>query len=281
MQLVERNKAVIEYLRGAVSILNSPAPPGFRLPTAAEWEEERLTWATQDADGAFGSALKLTGYQGFRAGSTGNFANQEIGSYNWSSSVSGTSAIAIFIPSPDVVDLVPLIIRDYIRSSGFSVRCIRDETYSTKFTGGIFNGLEYQLVTSLTGRVWLDRNLGATQVATSFFDSDAYGDLYQWGRLTDGHEKRTSSVTLTLSTTDVPGHGDFIASPNSPFDWRSPQNDKLWQYFSIGSEEQSPLILLIRPNFTILRFDGTDWTFDTNTFTFDLVGQIQITLIDK
>jgi hypothetical protein len=37
-----------------------------------------------------------------------------------------------------------------------------------------FNGLTYKLVTSPdTGRVWLDRNLGATQVATSPNDSTA------------------------------------------------------------------------------------------------------------
>jgi hypothetical protein len=35
------------------------------------------------------------------------------------------------------------------------------------FTGGMFRGLEYQLVTSPNPphRVWLDRNLGATKVA--------------------------------------------------------------------------------------------------------------------
>lgn len=80
-----------------------------------------------------------------------------------------------------------------------------------------------------TGKTWLDRNLGATQVATSSTDADAYGDLYQWGRGTDGHEKRTSGTTTTLSSTDVPGHGDFIMNADSPFDWHVPQNDNLWQ----------------------------------------------------
>jgi len=79
------------------------------------------------------------------------------------------------------------------------------------------------------GQVWMDRNLGATRVATSSTDTEAYGDLYQWGRLADGHEKRTSTTTSTLSTSDVPGHGDFITSPASPYDWRSPQNNNLWQ----------------------------------------------------
>ena len=31
-----------------------------------------------------------------------------------------------------------------------------------------------------TGKTWMDRNLGASQAATSSTDADAYGDLYQW-----------------------------------------------------------------------------------------------------
>ena len=85
-------------------------------------------------------------------------------------------------------------------------------------------------VTSKTGRIWMDRNLGASQVATSSTDAASYGDLYQWGRGTDGHQLRTSAITTTLSNTDVPGHGDFILHPaSSPWDWRSPQNANLWQ----------------------------------------------------
>jgi len=80
-----------------------------------------------------------------------------------------------------------------------------------------------------TGKIWMDRNLGATQVATSSTDAASYGDLYQWGRLTDGHEKRTSGITFTLSSTDNPGHGNFIKGASSPSDWRSPQNNNLWQ----------------------------------------------------
>ena len=80
-----------------------------------------------------------------------------------------------------------------------------------------------------TGAIWMDRNLGATQAATSSTDVDAYGDLYQWGRFSDGHQCRTSNTTATLSSVDQPAHGDFILGPNSPYDWRSPQNDNLWQ----------------------------------------------------
>jgi uncharacterized protein (TIGR02145 family) len=80
-----------------------------------------------------------------------------------------------------------------------------------------------------TGRVWMDRNLGASQAATSSTDTNSYGDLYQWGRRSDGHQCRTSPTTSTLSSVDQPTNGSFILSPNAPYDWRSPQNTNLWQ----------------------------------------------------
>ncbi len=84
----------------------------------------------------------------------------------------------------------------------------------------MFNGLIYNLVISPdTGRVWLDRNLGATQVCTSSTDSACYGDLYQWGRAKDGHESRTSATTVApamivadLEPSITPGHSDFITT---------------------------------------------------------------------
>jgi len=83
-------------------------------------------------------------------------------------------------------------------------------------------------VTSITGKIWMDRNLGATQVAESSTDAASYGDSYQWGRGTDGHEKRTplSGNTNILSVGDTPGHGDFIYLSSN---WRSTLNDNLWQ----------------------------------------------------
>lgn len=84
-------------------------------------------------------------------------------------------------------------------------------------------------VTGLAGKVWMDRNLGASQVATSSTDAAAFGDLYQWGRAADGHQSRTSSTTSTRSSSDQPGHGNFIRYSSSPYDWRNSQNDNLWQ----------------------------------------------------
>jgi hypothetical protein len=91
----------------------------------------------------------------------------------------------------------------------------------------LITNINAQTVTNpITGKTWMDRNLGASQIATSITDANAFGDLYQWGRLGDGHESRTSSTTTTESNTDVPGHSLFIlADP----DWRLPSNDNLWQ----------------------------------------------------
>jgi len=81
----------------------------------------------------------------------------------------------------------------------------------------------------VTGKTWMDRNLGASQVATSISDILAFGDLYQWGRRADGHQCRTSPITATLSSVDQPAHSDFIIAPNAPYDWRSIQNTNFWQ----------------------------------------------------
>jgi len=80
-----------------------------------------------------------------------------------------------------------------------------------------------------TGKTWMDRNLGASQVATSSTDANSYGDFYQWGRRSDGHQCRTSANTSTLSSVDQPTHGDFILASNTSTDWLSPQNTNLWQ----------------------------------------------------
>lgn len=94
----------------------------------------------------------------------------------------------------------------------------------------LFNLASYSQVSTvtnaITGRTWMDRNLGASQVATSITDSASYGSLYQWGRLTDGHELSNSSTTTIVSTSNSPGHSNFIIGSD---DWITPSNDLLWQ----------------------------------------------------
>lgn len=85
------------------------------------------------------------------------------------------------------------------------------------------------VINPVTGKTWMDRNLGAYLVAISSTDANAYGDMYQWGRYADGHQCRNSSTSNTLSTNDQPGHGMFILGVTTPSDWRTPQNHNLWQ----------------------------------------------------
>lgn len=84
-------------------------------------------------------------------------------------------------------------------------------------------------VMSNTGRIWMDRNLGASRVATSSTDAASYGDLYQWGRGADGHQLRNSLTTTNLSSLDQPGNGNFIRATDLSYNWRNPQNSNLWQ----------------------------------------------------
>ncbi len=82
------------------------------------------------------------------------------------------------------------------------------------------NGVVYLTVTSpYTGRTWLDKNLGASRACTTYNDSLCFGDYYQWGRNTDGHEKRTSLTTLTKAADINNAGADFIVDGSSPYEW--------------------------------------------------------------
>jgi uncharacterized protein (TIGR02145 family) len=85
-----------------------------------------------------------------------------------------------------------------------------------------------------TGETWMDRNLGAYSAARSSTDCWAYGNLYQWGRASEGHEYRSSGGTSTNATTAVPNLGNpwdglFVIEGDPPFDWLTPQDNTLWQ----------------------------------------------------
>lgn len=100
-----------------------------------------------------------------------------------------------------------------------------------------FEGLIYGTVMAANGEIWLDRNLGATQVASSSDDDNSYGHFYQWGRGADGHQFASSA---TVAATAGFNNGDTVSAPNdvkfitssvsTAFDWRNPtQNNTLWQ----------------------------------------------------
>ena len=77
----------------------------------------------------------------------------------------------------------------------------------------------------------MDRNLGASRAAQSSSDADGFGDLYQWGRFSDGHQCRNSETLYGNVNTDNP-HSDWIIASQqegSNYSWRIPINLNLWQ----------------------------------------------------
>jgi uncharacterized protein (TIGR02145 family) len=94
------------------------------------------------------------------------------------------------------------------------------------------------VTSATTGKTWMDRNLGATQVATSSTDAASYGDLYQWGRNSDGHQIRGSSIAGGPVAIGSEG-SNFITSGG---DWlsSSPQDDTRWNGSAKGAHDPCP-----------------------------------------
>jgi uncharacterized protein (TIGR02145 family) len=92
----------------------------------------------------------------------------------------------------------------------------------------------YGTVTTATGKVWIDRNLGASRVATSSTDALAYGDYYQWGRPADGHQTKyltnnnSTGFTNTKSSTSVPSTDLWIVPLDGSNDWLNTPDNTLW-----------------------------------------------------
>ena len=133
-----------------------------------------------------------------------------VGLWSRSASNSGLSSYSLFVGNGNATFI------NSFRAEGFSVRCIKTQ-------GSIisFNGLIYKTLASpYTGRVWLDRNLGASKVCTSSKDADCYGGLYQWGRNDDGHEDRKNdekSSVLASSITNA--NTDLFIANSGGSDW--------------------------------------------------------------
>jgi 6-phosphogluconolactonase/glucosamine-6-phosphate isomerase/deaminase len=189
--------------------------------TAASGVSASVPYTSGNSGSYLAQSFSSTGVTGLTATLTsGNLAN---GSGSLSFAISGTpstSGSAIFALTIGgqtcsfTISVQPALALQYPVSSVF---CASGPTAIVDVTN------------PTTGKVWMDRNLGASQAATSSTDTAAYGDLYQWGRGSDGHQCRNSSTTSTLSSTDQPANSLFIIVSNSPGDWRNPQNSNLWQ----------------------------------------------------
>lgn len=97
-------------------------------------------------------------------------------------------------------------------------------TGSVTFT---YRGSQVTLTTvrAADNMIWLQQNLGASQVATSATDNLSYGDLFQWGRWDDGHQLRTSAnqqvPTLTVNNPSgiAGGNINFLRNNVQPTWW--------------------------------------------------------------
>lgn len=95
----------------------------------------------------------------------------------------------------------------------------------------VFKGLEYkEVISPITKRIWLDRNLGAQQACISKTDQKCFGDYYQWGRTSDGHEKANSKVVKRSQKEKGFSGKEFISvKMGEHFDWNTQPNNALWQ----------------------------------------------------
>ncbi|MBB6371101.1 T9SS type A sorting domain-containing protein [Chryseobacterium shigense] len=76
----------------------------------------------------------------------------------------------------------------------------------------------YATVRGGDGKIWLQQNLGSSQVASAMGDEASYGDLFQWGRWDDGHQLRNSATAAPTSPNSPDGlnglNAFIIGSPS-------------------------------------------------------------------
>ncbi len=218
-----------------------PCPEGFSVPSASEWDEEINSWSTKDRAGAFASPLKIPYLGTSRTGITDNVSLDNFQRIYWAkdnvSAIDPGQKGGLVIINEDASSTQA---REYTavgRVFAFPVRCIKNQVQDNA----------PKPVYSSTGKIWLDRNLGATRVARYSRDYKAYGSLFQWGRDADGHEvinwissnstdgAEQSRERTGVSTTATPGNSDFYVydgvNPDSNWLSLSSQQDEdaLWK----------------------------------------------------
>ena len=94
-----------------------------------------------------------------------------------------------------------------------------DPSATVGSTGSVqfsYKGAQVTLTTvrAADNNIWLQQNLGATQVATAQNDVASYGDYFQFGRWDDGHQNASSTVAAAsgLSANNPSGLGAGTAT---------------------------------------------------------------------
>jgi uncharacterized protein (TIGR02145 family) len=143
----------------------------------------------------------------------------------------------------------------------------------------------YMPVLGSDGRTWLNNNLGANYAnttngafnpaaqASSSTDANAYGSLFQWGRGADRHEFTTSGNTAGPIATPW-SSTNFITNSTFPYDWRTPQDDNLWQGVS-GTNNPCPIGYRVP---TDIELDNQRLTWSVNTSSGAIASPLKLPL---
>ncbi|MCB4774659.1 MAG: fibrobacter succinogenes major paralogous domain-containing protein [Sulfurovum sp.] len=162
-------------------------PKDYRVPTAAEWIQEVNSWYTENAEGGMLSALKLPAAGTAKDAIVTPSTKGTVSAYWTQDAAEGKKAWAMYNGTKKAL----------FRSKALPIRCIKRLRCDKPIN---HHGIDYECIVSpLTGRVWLDKNIGASRKATGPFDMQAYGNYFQWGREEDGHQMVNSSVTRSKS----------------------------------------------------------------------------------
>lgn len=124
-----------------------------------------------------------------------------------------------------------------------------------KFGNGTHDFLYGVVVSPDTGRIWLNNNLGADyaninhasfdiiQQATSPGDAAAFGNYFQFGRASDGHEFRDGPTSSARPNNISPGTNIFYVSSTTQRDWTtgdSTKNDRVAAWTDGGVNDICP-----------------------------------------
>ena len=211
-------------------------------------------------DTIVGSLLTGT-YTYIADASTGSAEGTSTYQWYYASDASGTER-TIISDATSITDTIasPVVAGDYIAlgvtpvaSNGVKGKEVLSSWVELAATNAAPDGTKVVDMTSTSGRIWMDRNLGASQAADSLTDYNAYGSLFQWCRAADGHQLITwtsstsgtavNGTTSTLSSTTAPSHSKFIISTSSPYDWLSTQESDgslWWDGSSVGANNPCP-----------------------------------------
>jgi hypothetical protein len=162
---------------------------------------------------------------------------------NLSSNAVILASLVDIVPEP--LDLCSTITNNTVETvrvsaafDGSDVNNVVDISFTFTLDTIKFNGFIYKTMKSpRTGRIWLDRNLGATQTqdVNSGTNSAAYGDIYQWGR--GNKDKHKSRGSGTISTRLASIYRFLILWQTESTSWHQHQHCQAHHLYAHGSQQ--------------------------------------------